>query len=115
MTAEATPHAPNALDSRIAELYREGFSIMQVVDELGCTRHRVQAALRELDVPRRDTNPNNRVGGSAAKTVRLPGPGITRLEPVGNCVLCRRRINVGQPYHRRLGLLGKVCDECGPL
>jgi hypothetical protein len=38
--------------------------------------------------------------------------GLTKLEPVGNCVVCGHRIIWGEPYVRVPGRLGKTCTEC---
>jgi hypothetical protein len=100
------------VDSDICKLYAQGFSIAQVVDELGCSRHAVQRALLNAGVPRRGNSPLNRVGARPKEAQPVIARDGGRNEPVGNCVRCRRRIAFGQEYRRIQGLLGKVCLDC---
>ena len=104
--------------ANIAELYKSGHSISQTCEASGFSPGTVRKVLIELGIPRRNSDARNRVGAD----VRAPGvqpviikrtlPGGERLEPVGNCVRCRRRIPHGGQFTRVPGVLGKVCPDC---
>lgn len=107
-----------ALDQAlIKQLYQDGHSISQTCDATGFSPGTVRKVLVEAGIPRRSSDARNRVGtterpGVQPVIIKRTLPGGERLEPVGNCVRCRRRIPHGGQFTRVPGVLGKVCPDC---